>query len=135
MTIGGCRASLDGMAASHLERGAAAELLAAAYLQLRGLEVLARNLRCRLGEIDLVCRDGATLVIVEVRQRAAHDFGGALASVTWRKQRRIIRAVHFFWQRRVEWRRQPLRFDVVAVYGAPDGGHEIEWVKDAFRAT
>ena len=123
------------MAAPHLERGAAAELLAAAYLQLRGLEIRARNLRCRLGEIDLVCRDGATLVIVEVRQRTARDFGGALASVTWRKQRRIIRAVQFFWQRRAEWRRHALRFDVVAVYGAPDGGHEIEWVRDAFRIT
>jgi putative endonuclease len=120
---------------SRLQRGIASEQLAAEYLQARGLVVLARNLRCRAGELDLVCLDGGVLAIVEVRQRARIDFGGALASVTWRKQRKIIRAAQFFLQRQAEWRRHVMRFDVLAVEGVPGGAHRIVWIKDAFRAT
>ncbi|MHB8474960.1 MAG: YraN family protein [Steroidobacteraceae bacterium] len=116
-------------------RGAAAEQLAAEHLQRHGLEVIARNLRCRGGEIDLVCLDGGVLAIVEVRQRGRADFGGALASVDRRKQRKIIRAARFFWQRRAPWRACAMRFDVVGVQGLPDGPHRIVWLKDAFRTT
>ena len=63
------------MNAPHLLRGAAAEALAAEYLRIRGLEILARNLRCKAGEIDLVCVDGGVLAIIEVRQRESADFG------------------------------------------------------------
>jgi putative endonuclease len=69
-----------------MQRGAAAEELAAQYLQVRGLKILARNMRCRAGELDLVCLDNGVLAIVEVRQRASTEFGGALGSVTWGKQ-------------------------------------------------
>jgi putative endonuclease len=120
---------------SRVQRGAASERLAAEYLQAQGLAVLARNVRCRAGELDLVCLDGGVLAIVEVRQRVRTDFGGALASVTWRKQRRIIRATQFLLQRQAQWRRRVLRFDVLAVEGVPDGAHRIVWIKDAFRAT
>jgi putative endonuclease len=116
-------------------RGAAAEQLAAEHLQGHGLQVIARNLRCRGGELDLVCLDGGVLAIVEVRQRGRADFGGALASVNRRKQRKIIRAARFFWQRRAPWRACVMRFDVVGVHGLPDGSHRILWIKDAFRAT
>ena len=97
--------------------------------------VLARNVRCRAGELDLVCVDGDVLAIVEVRQRAKHDFGGALASVTWRKQRKIIRATQYFLRRQAEWRGRVMRFDVLAVEGVPEGAHRIVWIKDAFRAA
>jgi putative endonuclease len=120
---------------SRLQRGTASEHLAADYLQARGLVVLARNVRCRAGELDLVCLDGGVLAIIEVRQRMRIDFGGALASVTWRKQRKIVRATQFFLQRKAEWRRHVMRFDVLAVQGVPDGAHRIVWIKDAFRAT
>jgi putative endonuclease len=120
---------------SRLQRGTASERLAAEYLHGRGLVVLARNVRCRAGELDLVCLDGRVLAIVEVRQRAKRDFGGALASVTWRKQRKIIRAAQFFLLRQAEWRRHVMRFDVLAVEGVPDGAHRIVWIKDAFRAA
>jgi putative endonuclease len=120
---------------SRLQRGIASEQLAAEYLRARGLVVLARNVRCRAGELDLVCLDGGVLAIVEVRQRARIDFGGALASVTWRKQRKIIRAAQFFLQRRPQWCACAMRFDVVAVEGLPAGIHHIVWIKDAFRAT
>jgi putative endonuclease len=120
---------------STVERGAAAEAAAAEYLQTQGLVVLGRNLRCRAGELDLVCLDGAVLVIVEVRHRATADFGGALASVTRRKQRKLIRATQFHWQRRPAWRARALRFDVIAVQGRPDGTREMRWIRDAFRVT
>ena len=82
-----------------------------------------------------MCLDGGVLAVVEVRQRGKIDFGGALASVTWRKRRKIIRAAQFFLQRKAAWRRHVMRFDVLAVEGMPDGSHRIVWVKDAFRAT
>src|ERR1700690_1098275 len=118
-----------------IQRGAAAEELAAQYLKVRGLKVLARNLRCKSGELDLVCLDGGVLAIVEVRLRECAQFGGALGSVTWTKRRKIIRATRYFLQRRVEWRDYSMRFDVLAVQGLPDGVHRIVWVKDAFRAA
>jgi putative endonuclease len=120
---------------STVECGAAAEAAAAEYLQTQGLLVLARNLRCRAGELDIVCLDGGVIVIVEVRHRATADFGGALASVTRRKQRKLIRATQFHWQRRPAWRARALRFDVIAVQGRPDGTHEMHWIRDAFRVT
>jgi putative endonuclease len=117
------------------QRGMAGENLAARYLELRGLKVLARNLRCKSGELDLVCLDGGVLAIVEVRLRECAQFGGALGSVTWTKRRKIMRATRYFLQRRVEWRDYSMRFDVIAVQGLPDGVHRIVWVKDAFRAA
>jgi putative endonuclease len=117
----------------HLKQGLAAELLAAEYLQVRGLKILARNFRCKAGELDLVCLDNGVLAIVEVRQRESADFGGALASVTWAKRRKIIRTTQYFLLREKQWRHFSLRFDVLGVEGLPDGAHRVEWVKDAFR--
>ncbi|HXA99470.1 MAG TPA: YraN family protein [Steroidobacteraceae bacterium] len=118
-----------------MQRGAAAEELAAQYLQVRGLKILARNLRCKAGELDLVCLDGGVLAIVEVRQRGSAEFGGALASVTLTKQRKITRAAQFFLRREKQWKNLALRFDVLAIEGLPDGAHRIDWVKDAFRGV
>ena len=120
---------------STIERGAAAEAAAADFLQARGLLVLARNLRCRAGELDLVCLHEGVIVIVEVRQRTTSAFGGALASVTWRKQQKLIRATEFLRLREPAWRARALRFDVIAVQGLPDGTREVVWVRDAFRLT
>jgi putative endonuclease len=122
------------MNSPHLQRGACAEALVAEYLRMRGLKILARNMRCKAGEIDLVCLDGGVLAIIEVRQRERTEFGGALASVTLAKRRKIILATQYFLQRERQWMNMPLRFDVVAVHGLPEGPHRVEWVKDAFRA-
>jgi len=116
-------------------RGADCEFLAAQFLEQHGLQVLARNLRCKAGELDLVCRDGDVLAIVEVRQRQRDDYGGALASVNVSKQRKIIRAARYFLENRAVLRSYTLRFDVVAVQGMPRGAHHIRWIKDAFRAA
>ncbi len=97
--------------APHLVRGAQAEGLAAQYLEARGLVILARNFRTRRGEIDLVARDGDTLVFVEVRYRARSDFGGAAGSVTARKQQRIVAASLAYLSRLR--REPPCRFDAI----------------------
>ena len=62
-------------------RGVAAEKAASDYLERAGLRIVARNWHCRYGELDIVARDGGTLVFVEVRQRRASGFGGAAASI------------------------------------------------------
>ena len=121
------------MTDARMRRGLDCETLAVRHLQLAGVEVLARNLRCKSGELDIVAREHRVLVIVEVRQRTKADFGGALESVDWRKQRKIIRATRYFLQAHREWRGLRLRFDVVAVEGTPAGEHRINWVQDAFR--
>jgi len=108
-------------------RGADAEALAAAFLEGRGLTVLARNYRCRLGEIDLVARDGAITVFVEVRQRASADYGGAAGSITTAKRERVIRAARHYLARLTT--EPPCRFDVVLLEGSPP---RIEWLRDAF---
>lgn len=109
--------------------GAAAEALAERYLRRRGLVVRARNYRVRGGEIDLVCSDGSVLVFVEVRLRSRRDFGGAAASITATKQRRIIHAARHYLAGRAE---RPCRFDVVLLDSMTEAG--IEWIRSAFAA-
>lgn len=110
-------------------QGAAAEQLAADYLQGRGLRLVERNFRVRGGEIDLVCRDGATTVFVEVRLRSRKDFGGAAASITAMKQARLVLAARHWLQRNGE---APCRFDCVLLDGSEP--KNIEWLRDAFSA-
>jgi putative endonuclease len=77
-------------------RGREAEERAAHHLEGRGLRVVERNFRIRGGEIDLICRDGRTLIFVEVRLRSGGDFGGAAASITATKRRRIVLAAQHY---------------------------------------
>ena len=128
------RASPSRSSTLRRRRGEAAEELAAGYLTTRGIPILARNVRCKGGEIDILCLDGTFLTVIEVRQRARGRFGGALASVTPAKQRKIIRAARYLLQTSAQWRGRLMRFDVIGVEGVPEGAHEISWVKDAFRA-
>lgn len=102
---------------------------AVALLAVHGLPTLARNYRCRMGEIDIILLDGETLVFVEVRQRTHDRQGGAAASVTVRKQRRLIRAAEYFLLRNPQHGLRPCRFDVIAL----DGHTSADWIRDAFR--
>jgi putative endonuclease len=115
-------------------RGAAAEVLAARHLRAQGLTVLARNVRCRGGEIDLLCRDGELLVVVEVRMRSGRDFGGALASVGPHKRRALLRATRYLLLRTPALRSLRLRFDVVGIERSATGALSLSWIRDAFRA-
>ncbi|MCP5351857.1 MAG: YraN family protein [Chromatiales bacterium] len=117
-------------------RGNAAEDLALAHLEARGLRLIERNYRCRQGEIDLILRDGATLVFAEVRYRAGDDFGGALASVTRVKQSKITLAALHYLQHHPATARLAARFDVIGVSGTLSGAAprpRIEWIRDAFQ--
>src|SRR5512139_3734781 len=106
--------------------GQTAETRAAAFLHAKGLALVARNWRCRFGEIDLVMRDGATLVFVEVRLRSRDDFGGAAASVTPAKQKRLLAAARQYLATLKTL--PPCRFDVVAL----NNSAAPEWIKNAF---
>jgi putative endonuclease len=117
-------------------RGDAAEDLALRHLQQAGLTLLTRNYRTPGrggGEIDLILRDrDGTLVFTEVRQRASASHGGAAASVSLLKQRRIIFAARYYLMRLQPL--PPCRFDVVSVEGKDDGAR-IEWLRAAFDAS
>lgn len=112
-------------------RGRAAEDAALAYLQAHDLSLVTRNYRCRLGEIDLVMLDRGALVFVEVRARAGARFGGAAASVTGVKQRRLVAAARHFLMTRPAEARRPARFDVLAFSGSA-GENEPLWIRGAF---
>ncbi len=107
--------------------GDAAEARALGFLVERGLRLVARNVASRLGEIDLVMRDGDTLVFVEVRSRARRDFGGAAASVGPDKQRRLRREAQRYLVASFGDRWPACRFDVCALEGT-----SIDWIRDAF---
>jgi putative endonuclease len=118
----------------HIDRrqiGQHAEERAALYLAAAGLVVLHRNYRCRRGELDIVARHGAMLVVAEVRLRASARFGGAAASITRTKQNRIVIATRHLLARYPSLQRLRIRFDALLV-AADDG--PIEWIKGAFDA-
>jgi putative endonuclease len=125
-------AAQDPPAGSPTQRqGHAAEIRAARHLQTQGVQVLAANLRCRAGEIDLVAREGGLLLFVEVRERRHPGYGGAAASVNRAKQARLIRAArHFLPQlvrRHFGGTAPACRFDVVAC-----DANGLCWIRDAF---
>jgi putative endonuclease len=107
--------------------GSAAEARALEYLQGQGLRLLARNWRCKLGELDLVMQDGETVAIIEVRSRARGEWGSAAETVGRRKQLRLVRATRLWLARRPDLAEQPLRFDVVTL----DAG-ALDWRREAF---
>jgi putative endonuclease len=109
-------------------RGSEAEEQAAVFLAQQGLTLVARNYRCRYGEIDIIGRDGPTLVFVEVRQRSSTTYGGAAASITSAKQAKVVRAAQHYLAAMAGT--PPCRFDVVLLNG--DG--DVEWLKNAFEA-
>jgi putative endonuclease len=122
----------DGMSQSRIALGKTGEDLACMELERRGYAVVARRHRRRGGEIDVIARDGATLVFVEVKAREGDAFGDGAEAVTWHKQRRIIRIAEDYV---VEHRLAgcPCRFDVVSIrfeQGAP----LIEVYQNAFHA-
>lgn len=114
------------------EKGKLGEDVAFEFLKQHGLQVLAQNVRCPLGEIDLVGRDGKTLVFVEVKSRFAKGYGAPQELVSRTKQRRLTRLARWYLkQHRLE--NQPARFDVVAI-SWQDARPEVTWIPNAFDA-
>lgn len=125
-----CRpARVDGPALT--VRGADAEDAALALLQRAGLKLLARNFRCRGGELDLVMLDGEVLIVAEVRARNHPGFASAAESVDARKQARIVLATQMFLAAHPQHARRAVRFDVVAF----DGSSGPQWIRAAFDGT
>lgn len=125
--VGACRTAAQA-------RGSQAEALAAEHLAAHGVRILARNVRCRGGEVDLIGQERDTVVFVEVRLRGNPRFGGAAASITPAKQRRVVLAAQ--WWLGGEGRRyarHPCRFDAVLLETLDARG--IVWLKAAFDAA
>jgi putative endonuclease len=111
---------------SRSDSGSRAEALAAQFLAAQGLVVVTRNFRTRYGEIDLIARDGATLVFVEVRLRRSSRYGGAASSITAAKRERLRAAASIYLaglEREPACRFDALLLDEVA-------RERIEWQRD-----
>lgn len=107
--------------------GARNEEVAASYLAARGYRIVERNFRTKLGELDIIARDGSVLVFVEVRSRATDLFGSALDAVNAAKRQKVSRLAEQY----LTWRRprfESARFDVVAITG-----DEVVLIRDAWR--
>ena len=127
---------MGGAGIDRRQLGQDAEDAALAHLQAQGLRLLARNVRYPFGEVDLVLRDGATVVFTEVRFRRSALFGGAAASVDSAKRRKLVRASQAWLKAHRELAQAPCRFDVVAVTPSAgsvrDGALHCDWIRGAF---
>lgn len=112
------------------DKGWATEQEAKRYLIAHGLKWIASNYSCRLGEIDLIMQEDDCLVFTEVRSRSSDLFGGAAASVTLNKQKKLLKVAHHFLMTHTQYFKSPARFDVVSF----DGRNltQINWIKNAF---
>jgi putative endonuclease len=108
--------------------GAAAEQAALAHLRAAGLVLIERNWRCRGGEIDLVMREGDTLVFVEVRHRSASSHGDGLDSVGANKRKRLRTAIAAWLAAHPAERLAPVRIDVLAA-----GAGGLRWIRGAIE--
>ena len=112
--------------------GRQAEAFALSHLKAHGLTEIATNFRCRMGEIDLVMKDGDCLVFAEVRFRRENRFSSAAGSVDRHKQRKIVRTAAAFLGRYPKYSKCSVRFDVIGLDQAGDETILI-WIRDAFR--
>lgn len=111
--------------------GMDAERNAETFLQKNGLKLITRNFRSRFGEIDLIMFDRNTLVFIEVRCRKSRDYGGAAASVTRRKQLRIIKTAQWFLAQNSRYHKHDCRFDIIAFEDDATQQKPL-WYKGAF---
>ena len=115
------------------EHGFQIESFAQQRLQKAGCQIVETNFQCKLGEIDIIVKDGTSLAFVEVRYRKHINFGGAVASVDFKKQKKLIRTAAYYLQTKNLTNKARGRFDVFAVHGEADR-LSFEWIKDAFVA-
>ena len=113
-----------------IRTGKQGEALAAAYLEKEGYQIIERNYRCLFGEMDLVARDGQTIVFVEVKSRKSDRFGVPQLSVGLQKQKKLSQiALHYLEQKR--FCPCDARFDVIAIRMRPEC-HQVELIRNAF---
>ena len=117
-----------------MKLGPAGERVAAGHLRRAGYRIVARNYRCRAGEIDLIALDGDTVVFVEVKTRAHHTAADPEINVTYHKRRQVTKVAKYFLMERSAQQR-PCRFDVMAVVMPEEGDPTVEHFIDAFTPT
>lgn len=111
------------------ELGERGEALAQRFLKRRGLKTVARRFSTPIGELDLVMRDGDTVVFVEVKTRRDRTYADPEDAITTAKVRRLMRAVRWFLHQK-RWEERPCRFDVVTVILPAEGNPEIKHFVD-----
>ncbi len=114
------------------QAGQTAEDLACEHLQQKGLQLIERNFRCRQGEIDLIMRDDAYLVFIEVRYRRNASFCSGAETVDRRKQQKLITTASHYLQQHSRLAQHPSRFDVISMSQQADAT-SIDWIQDAFQ--
>lgn len=114
---------------THLVKGRQAEKRALKYLQRQGLKLMCKNYRCYFGEIDLIMRDQAVVVFVEVRFRSNPNFSSALESITQTKVHRICKTAWHYLRTNNCFAHFPQRFDIIAI----ESDLKIRWIKNAFQ--
>jgi putative endonuclease len=115
--------------------GAQVERRAAQWIAAQGLEVIGCNLAWRGGELDLIARDAEQVVFFEVRARTSNAYGGAAASLSWQKRRRIIRSAQLWLLRTYGQAPWPqIRFDVLLTTSTSESAM-FEWVRAAFDGS
>jgi putative endonuclease len=119
----------------HIRRGTRGEKVAARFLRRNGYKILYRNFKDRRGgEIDLVCRNGDTLVFVEVKTRRGDEFGRPIEAVDRQKQLRISKG-GLAWLRLLDNPDVVFRFDVVEILWPENGEPRCELIQDAFELS
>ena len=117
--------------------GQRAEDLALQFLKKNGMQLIDRNYRCKMGEIDLVMLHDNELVFVEVRYRKQTRFGSGAESVDYRKQQKILKSAEHFLQRNTRYRDIPCRIDVVSITAPTSLSNrtfDIDWISNAVHA-
>ena len=115
----------------HLQRGRRAERLACRYLERQGLSIIKRNFHCKCGEIDLIMREGNSLVFVEVRYRSSQRFGTAAETILPDKVQRLRSSAEYFLQQHKRFDELYSRSDVIGITGTLEEP-EVHWIRDAF---
>lgn len=118
----------------NLRKGLRYETRARDYLQALGLRLLQANFRCRFGEIDLIMEHSGCVCFVEVRYRESVEYGGASASITRAKQRKIVKTALFYLSRHPQLAQRALRFDALLLQRGAKGKLTFDWIQNAFYA-
>jgi putative endonuclease len=106
------------------------EALAENFLKRKGYRILHKKFMCKLGEIDLVAKDGTDIVFIEVRMRRSARYGSPLESVLWKKQKKLLRLAHWY-IKKYDLENTAMRFDIVGITG-DKGCMRVDIIKDAF---
>ncbi len=124
------------MTEERLKLGREGEDAAIAYLKDKGYRIIQKNFRSKLGEIDIIAQQKETVVFIEVKSRASHQFGHPFSAITPAKQRKIIQVAQSFLAKH-RLMENPARFDVVGLTIDPDASKafQIELLENAFQIS